>query len=41
MATWNDRTLPYPLLAPWTDDYVNAEFTGVGTQCNTPEWKAH
>ena len=27
MASWNDRTLPYPLLAPWTNDYVNAEFT--------------
>ena len=21
MATWNPRSLPYPLLAPWTDDY--------------------
>lgn len=27
MASWNDRTLPYPVLAPWTDDYVNAAFT--------------
>ena len=27
MTTWNDRLLPYPLLAPWTDDYPNAAFT--------------
>ena len=27
MTTWNERTLPYPLLAPWTNDYVNADFT--------------
>lgn len=26
MTRWNDRTLPYPLLAPWTNDYVNADF---------------
>ena len=23
---WNDRMLPYPLLAPWTDDYGDATF---------------
>ena len=23
---WNDRLLPQPLLAPWTDDYSDAEF---------------
>ena len=23
---WNDRLLPHPLLAPWTDDYGDAEF---------------
>ena len=26
MSTWNQRLLPYPLLAPWTDDYPGAEF---------------
>ena len=26
MTTWNDRLLPYPLLAPWTDDYSDAIF---------------
>ena len=26
MTTWNDRLLPYPLLAPWTDDYRDATF---------------
>ena len=27
MPTWNDRILPHPLLAPWTDDYGDATFT--------------
>ena len=27
MTTWNDRLLPHPLLAPWTDDYEEASFT--------------
>ena len=27
MTTWNDRLLPHPLLAPWTDDYTDAAFT--------------
>ena len=27
MTTWNDRLLPHPLLAPWTDDYPQATFT--------------
>ena len=27
MTTWNDRLLPHPLLAPWTDDYRDATFT--------------
>ena len=27
MTTWNDRLLPHPLLAPWTDDYQEASFT--------------
>ena len=27
MTTWNDRLLPHPLLAPWTDDYPDATFT--------------
>ena len=27
MTTWNDRLLPHPLLAPWTDDYSEASFT--------------
>ena len=27
MTTWNDRLLPHPLLAPWTDDYQEATFT--------------
>ena len=27
MTTWNDRLLPHPLLAPWTDDYEEAIFT--------------
>ena len=26
MTTWNDRLLPHPLLAPWTDDYPEASF---------------
>ena len=26
MTVWNDRLLPYPLLAPWTDDYGDAVF---------------
>ena len=26
MTTWNHRLLPYPLLAPWTDDYDGVEF---------------
>ena len=26
MTIWNDRLLPYPLLAPWTDDYGEAVF---------------
>ncbi len=26
MTTWNDRLLPHPLLAPWTDDYPGASF---------------
>ncbi len=26
MTMWNDRLLPYPLLAPWTDDYGDSEF---------------
>ena len=28
MTTWNNRHLPYPLLAPWTDDYGDAIFSG-------------
>ena len=26
MTTWNDRVLPHPLLAPWTDDYGDTVF---------------
>ena len=26
MAIWNDRLLPHPLLAPWTDDYGEEDF---------------
>ena len=26
MTTWNDRLLPHPLLAPWTDDYPGTSF---------------
>lgn len=26
MTIWNNRLFPYPLLAPWTDDYGDAEF---------------
>lgn len=26
MTTWNSREIPYPLLAPWTDDYGDKEF---------------
>ena len=26
MTMWNDRLLPHPLLAPWTDDYGDATF---------------
>ena len=27
MTTWYQRMLPYPLLAPWTDDYEEAQFS--------------
>ena len=27
MSRWNDRQLPHPLLAPWTDDYGDLQFT--------------
>lgn len=27
MTTWHQRMLPYPLLAPWTDDYENCSFS--------------
>ena len=26
MTTWHHRLLPYPLLAPWTEDYENSSF---------------
>ena len=26
MTTWHQRLLPYPLLAPWTEDYDNSSF---------------
>ena len=26
MTMWNDRLLPHPLLAPWTDDFGDAKF---------------
>ncbi len=26
MTTWHQRMMPYPLLAPWTDDYEDASF---------------
>ena len=26
MTTWHQRMLPYPLLAPWTDDYERSSF---------------
>ena len=26
MTTWNSREIPYPLLAPWTEDYGDKEF---------------
>lgn len=26
MTTWHQRMLPYPLLAPWTEDYENSSF---------------
>ena len=26
MTTWHQRMLPYPLLAPWTQDYENSSF---------------
>ena len=29
MAGWNDRHLPHPLLAPWTDDYGAASFGAI------------
>lgn len=32
MTTWNSRELPYPLLAPWTDDYGDKEFGAVVPQ---------
>ena len=32
MTTWNDRLLPHPLLAPWTDDYNDATFTAHAPQ---------
>ena len=27
MTTWHDRMLPYPLLAPWTEDYEDCSFS--------------
>ncbi|MDE0369269.1 MAG: hypothetical protein OXI84_03920 [bacterium] len=27
MSTWNQRLLPYPLLAPWTEDYEHSAFS--------------
>lgn len=27
MTMWNDRLLPHPLLAPWTDDYPDGAFS--------------
>ena len=29
MAGWNDRHLPHPLLAPWTDDYIGRSFGAI------------
>ena len=29
MAGWNDRHLPHPLLAPWTDDYGDRSFGAI------------
>ena len=26
MTTWHQRMLPYPLLAPWADDYEGSSF---------------
>ena len=26
MVSWNQRMLPYPLLAPWSEDYADADF---------------
>lgn len=26
MTTWHHRMLPFPLLAPWTEDYLNSSF---------------
>ena len=26
MTSWHERLLPYPLLAPWTEDYEDADF---------------
>ena len=27
MTTWHERMLPYPLLAPWTEDYEDSSFS--------------
>ena len=32
MTTWNPRHLPYPLLAPWNDDYVDNTFGAIVPQ---------
>ena len=29
MSTWHRRLFPYPLLAPWTDDYGKGSSFGV------------
>ena len=32
MTTWNPRYLPYPLLAPWNDDYGDSAFSAIVPQ---------
>ena len=39
MSRWNSRYIPYPLLAPWTDDYLEGIKFGVEIPHST--WDDH
>ena len=41
MAGWNDRHLPHPLLAPWTDDFGPRSFGAIVPHAVEGKRKAH